>query len=137
MMYRADSSIGLPHQVSAVVMSKHRSSLDIVADVLKAASDGAIKTRILYRANLSYKLLEKYLEVTIRSGFLQNSSESYKLTESGKAFLEKYNRFHDRRSKVEGSLNELDYERKTLEQAFKEAQSTSKPSKIRIEGREE
>ena len=45
-------------------MSKHRESLDIVADVLRAASGGAGITRIMYTANLSYKLVERYLKLT-------------------------------------------------------------------------
>lgn len=33
----------------------HRDNLDIMADVLNAVSDGVSKTKIMYKANLSYR----------------------------------------------------------------------------------
>jgi predicted transcriptional regulator len=95
-------------------MGKHREHIDIVADVLKAAGHGACKTRIMYRANLSYSLLEKYLEVAVGSGFLQANSSNYELTDSGKEFLDRYSRYSDRHLSVEGSLKDLNVERERL-----------------------
>jgi predicted transcriptional regulator len=104
-------------------MGKHRDGLDIVADVLKAAIEGAGKTRIMYRANLSYKLLGKYLEATVERGFLRSDGSRFELTESGKDFLERYDRFNDQYSKVQGSLKDLNGERQTLQRLCRESET--------------
>jgi predicted transcriptional regulator len=55
-------------------MVKYRDSLDVTAAVLEAASAGARKTRIMFQANLSYKILGKYLELAVDNGFLTFNS---------------------------------------------------------------
>ena len=107
-------------------MGKYRDSIDIIADVLKAAAQGSGKTRIMYRANLSFKLLEKYLELTIGRGFLQFNSPKYEVTDRGKEFLERYNLFCDRYSKVQGSLKDLKGERESLYRSCLESQTSTK-----------
>ena len=87
-----------------------------VAAILDAASAGACKTRIMYQANLSYRLLEKYLETSIKLGFLWHEGSNYTLTENGRDFLKKYNHFIGRYSKGQNELNNLIYERIKLEQ---------------------
>lgn len=74
-------------------MVRHRRRLDILAAVLNAASDGAKKTRIMRAANLSYNVLEKYLDETVGVGFLQLNNGSHKTTEKGRRFLEMYPQF--------------------------------------------
>lgn len=39
----------------------YRSRYEIIADMLNVVSGRAKKTKIMYQANLSYKLLQKYL----------------------------------------------------------------------------
>jgi len=41
-----------------------------VADILEAANSGANKTHIMFGANLSFKLLEKYLGLVVDAGFV-------------------------------------------------------------------
>jgi len=48
-------------------LGSYGSRLDIIADMLRAVSQGAKKTQIMYHANLSYKLLIKYLTEVIES----------------------------------------------------------------------
>ncbi len=71
-----------------------RSKLSIVADVLDAANGGALKTHIMYGANLSFKQLENYLEFTIESNLLEKTMgikrETYETTDKGKSFLQQY-----------------------------------------------
>lgn len=50
-------------------MGKYRSRVEIVADILEVASDGALKTHIMYKCNLSYKLLEQF------KAYVQHSEE--------------------------------------------------------------
>jgi predicted transcriptional regulator len=99
-------------------MGKHREVIEILADVLKAAGSGTTKTRIMFRANLSYKLLEKYLGMTVESGLIDFGGSYYRLSKSGKAFLDAYNSYLSRHSMVKGHLQELDVERERLEQIY-------------------
>ena len=42
---------------------KYRSRTDIVALILEATKDGAAKTKIMYKAFLSYSQLKDYLSI--------------------------------------------------------------------------
>ncbi len=50
-----------------------RNDLDICADILTVARAGAKKTHIVYRANLNFKLVRKYLRRLIENGLLPSS----------------------------------------------------------------
>jgi predicted transcriptional regulator len=93
---------------------KNRDRLCIVASVLEAANVGAGKTRIMNLANLSFVLLEKYLDLVIQVGFVQAEGTMYKLTDSGREFLKSYQRFHKRHSQIENDLGDLAREHKDL-----------------------
>ncbi|MFL6431808.1 MAG: winged helix-turn-helix domain-containing protein, partial [Nitrososphaeraceae archaeon] len=47
---------------------KYRSRTDIVGLILEAANGGATKTRIMYKAFLSYAQLKEYLTVLLEKG---------------------------------------------------------------------
>jgi len=71
---------------------KYRSRTDIAAAILEIALDGAIKTRIMYRAFLSFPQLKDYLSVLQERGLLDHieSEHEYRTTERGKDFLKMY-----------------------------------------------
>ncbi|MGC2439972.1 MAG: winged helix-turn-helix domain-containing protein, partial [Nitrososphaeraceae archaeon] len=50
---------------------KYRSRTEIVAMILEAANGGATKTRIMYKAFLSYAQLREYLSVLIENNLLE------------------------------------------------------------------
>ena len=95
-------------------MVKYRDGLRIIADILHAAGSGTKKTRIMGVANLSYRLLEKYLGKTVQTGFLRLNDEGYEVTEKGQAFLEKYEDFSSRYSKLENEFQSALFEREVL-----------------------
>jgi predicted transcriptional regulator len=68
-----------------------RSSFEIIAEILDAAKNGAKKTRIMYSCGLSYKFVQKYLELLLETGLLINGNNYY-TTEKGIGFLRKYQR---------------------------------------------
>jgi predicted transcriptional regulator len=78
--------------VSRIAM-KYRSRTDITAQILEAANGSATKTRIMYKAFLSYAQLKEYLTVLIENGLLQyiEGEQMYKTTEKGNRFLKIYN----------------------------------------------
>ena len=97
-------------------MPKYRSSLEIIADILDAVGDGAKKTRIMYFANLSYKLLGKYLKKTMDAGLVSSDKNHYEVTEKGQTFLERFKDFSGRYSKINKQLEEILFERDVLRQ---------------------
>ena len=72
---------------------KYRSRTEIVAMILEAANGGATKTKIMYKAFLSYAQLKEYLSVLIENNLLEylEGSQTYKTTEKGFNFLKMHN----------------------------------------------
>jgi predicted transcriptional regulator len=74
----------------------NRTRLEILATILKVASNGALKTHIMYRANLSHRQLQKYLAFLEETGMLaehvdeEAGSRTYRVTEKGVGFLREY-----------------------------------------------
>jgi predicted transcriptional regulator len=79
---------------------KYRSRTEIVAMILEAANGGSTKTKIMYKAFLSYNQLREYLSVLIENNLIEylEGSPIYKTTEKGLMFLQKNN-------EIEGLLN--------------------------------
>jgi predicted transcriptional regulator len=78
------------------LLGKNRDRVSIVAAILEAANLGASKTRIMFGANLSFSLLEKYLGVVLDADFVRVEDSRYVLTEHGREFLKQYRRFQER-----------------------------------------
>lgn len=68
-----------------------RNDLDICADILRVALGGAKKTRIVYRANLNFKIVRGYLRRLIDNRLLNPTEDRYFITtQRGMQFLEQY-----------------------------------------------
>jgi predicted transcriptional regulator len=79
-------------------MKRRRNSFDIVADILSIAKCGAKKTRIVYGANINFKLLQKYLEELEEAGLIVNGVDRkgfIKTTEKGVRYLSHYRGFRE------------------------------------------
>ncbi len=61
--------------------------------ILEAANGGATKTKIMYKAFLSYAQLREYLSVLIENTLLEylEGCQTYKTTEKGLNFLKMHN----------------------------------------------
>jgi len=80
---------------------RYRRSLEIVRDMLSIASVRVKKTRIMYQANLSYRLMEKYLSSLLDGGLVACDDEScYLITRRGKEFLQMYEDYLERRRRI-------------------------------------
>ena len=100
-------------------MGSYRSRLKIIADVLGVARGGARKTQIMYQANLSYRLLTRYLKDVVDMGLVRMQDEGiYELTEKGIGFLSEFKGYHERRVEVEEQLNDMEDARMKLENRF-------------------
>jgi len=102
------------------ILGSYRSRFDIIADILRVVKgdDGAKKTRIMYQANLSYKVLTKYLAEVIEACLIhfERGKQCYFLTSKGRQFLERYKEYSRRNRHVEKQLNDVQGKRKVLEE---------------------
>ena len=74
-----------------------RSPMEMVCDILAVVSEGPTKpTHILYKANMSWKVLTSYLSYLTRSGMVEKADEeggkrsTYRLTMKGRQILGLY-----------------------------------------------
>ena len=76
---------------------KYRSRTEIVGMILDAANGGTTKTKIMYKAFLSYAQLKEYLSVLIENKLLDyiDGTQTYKTTEKGLNFLKMHNEIGD------------------------------------------
>ena len=76
-------------------MGPNRSRFDIISEILIAAKDDwAAKTQIMYKANVSFNQLQKYLTFLLTKGFLDTMETErglrYQITEKGFKLLHDY-----------------------------------------------
>lgn len=78
-------------------MNKKRNPLEIMHDILKTVKNkrGPVNpTYILYKSNLSYKMLKEYLGELIKKELIKETIEknkkSYSLTKKGEEYLAEY-----------------------------------------------
>ena len=74
---------------------RYRDKFEIIVAILDIAnnSTGINKTKIMYKAFLSYAQLREYLSVLIENNLLEylEGSQTYKTTEKGLNFLKMHN----------------------------------------------
>ena len=72
---------------------KNRSKTEIVSNILDAANGGATKTKIMYKAFLSYVQLKEYLSVLIENALLEylDGTHQFKTTGKGLNYLKMQN----------------------------------------------
>lgn len=83
----------------STLSQRRRDKLYIIAEILEIAGDGALKTQIMYKANLSFTQLNEYLKFMLKIRFLdrfvKDGKEFYKVTEKGLDFLQRYQEITD------------------------------------------
>ena len=72
---------------------KYRSRTEIVSNILEAANGGVTKTKIMYKAYLSYNQLREYLSILIENNLIEylDGTQTYKTTEKGLNLLKMHN----------------------------------------------
>lgn len=86
-------------KILSLLSTLKRDSITILADILKAVSlsKSSRKMAIVYKANLNFERIKRYLDFLIATGLIENiaplnESESYRITVKGREFLEGYSR---------------------------------------------
>lgn len=70
-----------------------RSRFDIIGEILSLTREGAVKTSIVYRANLNFNIVNRYLNMLLKEGLVsaaRGSTMKYKITKKGTEFLNAY-----------------------------------------------
>ena len=75
---------------------ERRGKLEIMADVLSAARKGARKTEIVYKANLNFNRVERYLLHLEENGLIANTGALYTTTDKGRKFLHDFQQMKNR-----------------------------------------
>lgn len=98
-------------------MGNYRRKLDIIADILDVASGNAKKTQIMYQANLSYAVLQKYLAEMTSAALISfdNEKHCYVLSDKGRAFLNGYQEYSKTNRHLEKRLNAVRTKKSVLE----------------------
>ncbi len=98
-------------------MRTYRDKFDIIADVLNVACKNARKTQIMYQANLSFSVMQKYLSEIAKASLVRYEveSQSFLLTPKGREFLEAYKAYSKTFQYAEKRLNEVAAKKKILE----------------------
>ena len=96
----------------------YRDHLTIIASILNVASHSAKKTQIMYQANLSYSVLQRYLSEVSTASLVNfdSQSQSFVLTPKGRKFLNTYKEYAKNTKHVEKRLSQVSDMRKALEQ---------------------
>jgi len=77
---------------------KYRSRNHIISEILDAANGGnATKTKLMYKAYLSFGQIKEYLSVLTENDLLSYDAhtQTFKTTQRGLMFLKAYNQMHD------------------------------------------
>ncbi len=76
---------------------KYRNRMEIIAMILDASKSGATKTKIMYKAYLSYTQLKEYLKSLQESNLLKYDEEAqlFRVTEKGRHFMRAFDEIND------------------------------------------
>ena len=71
---------------------RYRNRIDIIAQLLDAASSPTTKTKMMYKALLSYEQLKEYLLMLTENDLIayDNASERFSTTNKGYEFMKTY-----------------------------------------------
>jgi predicted transcriptional regulator len=72
---------------------RYRSRTEIVGNILDAANGGTTKTKLMYKAYISYNQLKEYLTILIENNLIKyiDGTQTFKTTEKGLMYLKMYN----------------------------------------------
>ena len=93
--YRKIGRVHVVTRVGKEVNGKSRGFFDIMAEMVMVCQSGAKKTHIMYKANLSYEMLQRYLKMLLEAGLVEGSTFDgyYRASPKGVTFVRDYEDF--------------------------------------------
>jgi len=67
-----------------------RTRFDTIFEILQLCTETTKRTHIMFRINLSYAQLDKFISLLVHSGLLSVNHEGYTTTDKGRHFMEVY-----------------------------------------------
>jgi predicted transcriptional regulator len=87
----------LPSSVAKNNRFRNRSKMSLIANILRIAEKGIPRTHLMYKANLSHRMLRNYVPFLIQQGLLEEvtnepscRSTVYRTSRRGNEYLETY-----------------------------------------------
>lgn len=74
---------------------KRRNAMEITINVLEQAKNGINKTRLVYRTNLNFMLIQKYIDFLQQKNLIEVTTDPhavYKTTQKGNELLEEFSK---------------------------------------------
>lgn len=96
---------------------KYRRKIEVIADMLSVAQEQTKKTHIMYRGNLSFKVLNVYLSAITKANLMSfdNVTGCYLITEKGRLFLEVFKKYKRLVGRLERQYSSVKKEQTFLE----------------------
>lgn len=76
--------------ISQVINNHQRDTIDVIYEMLKFAEEPIIRTQMMYKANMSFGMLNKYVDVLVERGLLTYNGRQYIITQRGREFVKHY-----------------------------------------------
>ncbi|BAB65657.1 MULTISPECIES: winged helix-turn-helix domain-containing protein [Sulfolobaceae] len=94
----------------AQVGRKKRTRYEIIHDILSQCENGAKKTWLMYKANLSYELTNNYINKLVEKELIVQKDGLYYLTDKGRKLLDLLKDYKEKKSgldKVVAQIKEI------------------------------
>ena len=98
-------------------MGNYRGRIDIIADILQVAETHVRKTQIMYRANLSYTVLQRYLAELTEASLIEykDDIQCYILTDKGREYIVLYKEYSKANKHIEKRLTTAQVKKRILD----------------------
>ncbi|EZQ01808.1 MULTISPECIES: winged helix-turn-helix domain-containing protein [Acidianus] len=92
-------------------MRSKRDQLEIISDIMTVLEEGiSSKSGLMKYANLSNNLVEKYVELLVSRGLVENEGGQYKLSEKGERLLKKLKKIRELNLQIAELINSISEE---------------------------
>ncbi|AGE70827.1 winged helix-turn-helix domain-containing protein [Sulfolobus acidocaldarius] len=86
---------------------KKRTRYEIIHDILAQCENGAKKTWLMYKANLSYELTNNYINKLVEKQLISQKDGLYYLTDKGKKLLELLKEYKDKKTALDRVTSQI------------------------------
>ena len=93
--------------MSSLKLKKKRTKYEIIHDILAQCGNGAKKTWLMYKANLSYELTNNYINKLKEKGLIYEENGLYYLTEKGMKLLDLLKEYVEKKKEIDAILPKI------------------------------
>jgi predicted transcriptional regulator len=90
------------------VPRRKRTRYELLADLLQCSKGGARKTALMYRANLSHELLNKYLAFLMKNRFLERRGVYFFPSQRGIIYLQRFANYQRNKNRTVRSEEKIE-----------------------------